>query len=381
MLNTEHFGDLLKSYGYTFASGVPCSFLKYLINHAINDMDYVGAANEGDAVAISAGAYLSGRKSMVLMQNSGLTNAVSPLTSLNYPFRLPVLGFVSLRGEAGLNDEPQHELTGTVTDQMLDVCGVAHDILSSDMARATEQLIRANTIIEENRSFFFIVRKNTFSQVDLADRKPTAFGQGGLERSTASLQEMTRLSALEVISGLRDEKTVCLASTGKGGRELYEIGDVPNNLYMVGSMGCISSLGLGLARNRSDLRVVAIDGDGALLMRMGSLATNAYYGTANLLHILLDNNCHDSTGGQQTVSHNVDFPAIAHACGYPQSIEIHTLDELEDRIRAWKRDPVLTFMHVRVKKGSKPNLGRPAITPKAVKERLMGFIRTAGMHT
>ena len=381
MLTTEHFGDLLKSYGYTFASGVPCSFLKYLINHAINHMNYVGAANEGDAVAISAGAYLSGRKSMVLMQNSGLTNAVSPLTSLNYPFRLPVLGFVSLRGEKGLNDEPQHELTGTVTDRMLEVCGAAYDYLSSDMDQATDQLIRANTIVEDNRSFFFIVRKNTFSQVDLIDRVPTPPAQVELQRSGATLQDMTRLSALEVISSFRDEKTVLLASTGKGGRELYEIGDAPNNLYMVGSMGCIGSLGLGLARNRSDLRVVAIDGDGALLMRMGSLATNAYYGSPNLLHILLDNNCHDSTGGQQTVSHHVDFPAIAHACGYPQSIEIHTLDELENRIRAWKREPVLTFLHVRVKKGSKPNLGRPSITPKAVKERLMGFIGSAGMHT
>ena len=94
-LNTYEFGSDLKKFGYNFYSGVPCSFLKYLINYAINDCDYVMAANEGDAVAIASGANLGGRKSVVLMQNSGLTNAISPLTSLNYTFEIPVLGFVS----------------------------------------------------------------------------------------------------------------------------------------------------------------------------------------------------------------------------------------------------------------------------------------------
>jgi phosphonopyruvate decarboxylase len=79
MLHTKAFGEELQKLGFSFYSGVPCSFLKNLINYAINECEYVGAANEGDAVAISAGAFLAGKKAVVLMQNSGLTNAVSPL--------------------------------------------------------------------------------------------------------------------------------------------------------------------------------------------------------------------------------------------------------------------------------------------------------------
>ena len=117
-LNTLVFGKELKKLGFDFFSGVPCSFLNNLINYAINDCDFVMSANEGDAVASCAGAYIAGRKSVVLMQNSGLSNASSPITSLNYSFKLPVLGFVSLRGEPGINDEPQHELTGKITEKM-----------------------------------------------------------------------------------------------------------------------------------------------------------------------------------------------------------------------------------------------------------------------
>ena len=107
---------------------------------------------------------------------------------------------------------------------------------------------------------------------------------------------------------------------------------------MVGSMGCISSLGLGLALARPDKKVIAIDGDGSALMRMGSFATNAYYQPKNLLHVLLDNNAHDSTGGQATVSHIVDFASMASTVSYPVSLQVNSLDELEEAIKQWKKD-------------------------------------------
>ena len=141
-----------------------------------------------------------------------------------------------------------------------------------------------------------------------------------------------------MINRCKDEKTVQLATTGKTGRELYEVEDCPNNLYMVGSMGCVSSLGLGVALTRKDLNVVVIDGDGSLLMRMGSLATNGTYQPENMLHILLDNQSHDSTGGQRTVSHNVNFVDIAAACGYEKSVYIHSLEQLENEIQRMEKD-------------------------------------------
>ena len=139
-----------------------------------------------------------------------------------------------------------------------------------------------------------------------------------------------------------------LATTGKTGRELFEVGDKENNLYMVGSMGCISSLGLGLAMARPDKKVIAIDGDGSALMRLGSFATNAYYQPGNLLHILLDNNAHDSTGGQATVSHIVDFASVASTVSYPVSLQVNSLSELEDAITQWKNANQLTFIHLKI---------------------------------
>jgi phosphonopyruvate decarboxylase len=179
---------------------------------------------------------------------------------------------------------------------------------------------------------------------------------------------------LSVISGFKDSGTLILASTGKIGRELFEIEDSPHQFYMVGSLGCISSMGLGLSLTRPDKKIIAIDGDGALLMRMGSLATNGFFANDNLIHILIDNRAHDSTGGQPTVSENVDFTAIAHACGYGRAVQINTFSELQDQLNLWKHTPVLTFLHVRVEKGSKKNLGRPTITPPQVKDRFMAFI-------
>jgi phosphonopyruvate decarboxylase len=374
MINTRIFGKELKKLGFGFFSGVPCSFLKNLINYAINECDYVAAANEGDAVAIASGAYIGGRKSVVLMQNSGLTNAVSPLTSLNYPFRIPLLGFVSLRGEPGIPDEPQHELMGRITTKMLDLMEVQWDYLSNDLEEAKRQLVQANQHIEHNRPFFFVVKKGTFDEVVLQKQQLSIHLNQIKVQGMAENQLPTRHEALTVINSLKDCQTVQLATTGKTGRELYEIEDADNNLYMVGSLGCISSFGLGLSLAQINKDIVVIDGDGSLLMRLGSLATNGYYNPPNMIHILLDNNAHDSTGGQSTVSHNTHFVDIAASCGYTKSLYVHNLKELEASLKDWKKTKGLTFLHMKISKKSKEKLGRPKIKPHEVKERLRGFL-------
>lgn len=374
MLNTIEFGNELKRLGFDFYSGVPCSFLKNLINYSINECEYIAAANEGDAVAIASGAYLGGRKSVVLMQNSGLTNCISPLTSLNYPFQIPILGFVSLRGEPGLNDEPQHELMGQITTQLLDLMQIKWQFLSSDDSEAKKQLEEANKWIEVNQPFFFVVRKETFNSEKLKIEQRLNH-KNMIKSEKTDIDELpSRFDTLKVINRLKNRKTVLMATTGKTGRELYEVEDSDNNLYMVGSMGCVGSLGLGLAYTRKDLDVVVIDGDGSLLMRMGSLSTNGYYQPENMLHILLDNQVHDSTGGQSTVSHNVNSVDIAAACGYEKSYYIHNLHELKMCIQEWKMTKGLTFIYLKISKGSKQNLGRPKVAPSEVKTRLQRFI-------
>ncbi|MDT8861214.1 phosphonopyruvate decarboxylase [Alkalihalobacillus sp. MEB130] len=374
MLNTVEFGEKLKELGYDFFSGVPCSFLKSLINYAINDCNYIHAANEGDAIAISSGSSIGGKKSVVLMQNSGLMNAVSPLVSLNAPFKIPLLGFVSLRGEPGISDEPQHELTGKITTDLLELMEVKWGYLSKDIEKAKQQLEEADRWIEKGQSFFFVVKKGTFlgETLKTQESRTSIIRKKEEEHSTDELP--TRFEVLSAINMLKDEKTVQLATTGKTGRELFEIEDADHNLYMVGSMGCISSLGLGLALSRNDLDCVVIDGDGSLLMRMGSLATNGYYQPSNMLHILLDNNSHDSTGGQKTVSHNTHFVDIASSSGYPFARYVHTIDQLKSAINQWKEEKGLTFIYMKIAKGSKEKLGRPTLKPHEVKNRLERFI-------
>ncbi|MDQ0339012.1 phosphonopyruvate decarboxylase [Caldalkalibacillus uzonensis] len=375
MLDTKKFGELLKKSGFSFYSGVPCSFLKNFINYAINECEYIAAANEGDAVAIASGAFIGGKKSVVLMQNSGLSNAVSPLVSLNYPFRLPVLGFVSLRGEPGKPDEPQHELMGRITTELLELMQIKWQYLSSDIQEAKHQVEQANRWIEKNQPFFFVVKKGTFGEEILRKKSLSSHSNQVILMKKEEDQLPVRFQVLEVINRFKDNQTVQLVTTGKTGRELYEIEDAPNNFYMVGSMGCVSSLGLGLALTQTNKDIIVIDGDGSLLMRMGSLATNGYYHPHNMLHLLLDNHTYDSTGGQNTVSHNVNFIKIAAAAGYEKCIYIHNVQELVSTIKEWKKSRGLTFVYMKIAKGSKKNLGRPKIKPHEVKERLQHFLR------
>ena len=375
MLSTVSFGNEMKKMGFDFYTGVPCSFLKNLINYAINECEYIIAPNEGDGAAIASGAALSGRKAVLLIQNSGLTNAVSPLTSLNYIFQLPILGFVSLRGEAGVPDEPQHELMGVITTAMLDIMKVQWEYLSLDMNEAVKQLDRAKKAIENSQTFFFVVRKDTFEAVKLHEKSLPVAQNRTLVKNSGPDEMPTRLATLEKINSLKDKNTVQLATTGTCGRELYEVEDAPNNLYMVGSMGCISSLGLGLALTKPDKNVVVLDGDGSLIMRMGNIPTLAQYSPKNLLHIVLDNSTYDSTGGQATLSRGVDFVQIAASSGYSRAIYAHSLEELENAIKDWQKDPALTFLYLKIAKGSKKDLGRPKVKPFEVKERLMKFIQ------
>ncbi|MET3544872.1 phosphonopyruvate decarboxylase [Paenibacillus favisporus] len=373
-MDTRIFGEELRKLGFTFFSGVPCSYLKNLINYSINEFDYVAAANEGDAVAIASAAYIGGQKPVVLMQNSGLTNAVSPLTSLNYPFRIPLLGFVSLRGEPGVPDEPQHELMGKITTNLLELMDVEWQYLSKDLEVANKQLIQANEQISRNRPFFFVVKNGTFDAEPLKKQQNSIRSNQILRCAHQDNQMPARHEALSVINSVKDGDTIQLATTGKTGRELYEIEDASNNLYMVGSMGCVSSFGLGLALSQPSKNIVVIDGDGSLLMRMGSLATNGYYSPNNMIHILLDNNAHESTGGQRTVSHNMDFVNIAASCGYTRAIHVHNLEELKASLQEWKKTKGLTFIYMKTSMQSKDQLARPSIKPHEVKERLQRFI-------
>ena len=386
MIEARHFVEAARERGFEWYAGVPCSYLTPFINYVLQDpsLRYVSMANEGDAVALIAGVALGAtaqgghRRGIAMMQNSGLGNAVSPLTSLTWIFQLPQLLIVTWRGQPGVHDEPQHQLMGPITPAMLDTMEIRWELFPTEPEAIGPALDRAVAHMDATgRPYALLMQKGSVASYALkpgADaiavrsaRAPVALRAGHVAPSA----RVTRQGALrEVVARTSAATTVLLASTGFCGRELYAIDDRPNHLYMVGSMGCVVPLALGLALARPDLRVIALDGDGAALMRLGAFATVGAYGPSNLWHLLLDNGVHDSTGAQATVSPNVSFAEVAAACGYAAALDTDTLE----RISEWLEAPRLEgprFARLLTRPGSPADLPRPSITPVEVKSRLM----------
>ncbi|MFT4583174.1 MAG: phosphonopyruvate decarboxylase [Gammaproteobacteria bacterium] len=382
MISAHEFVDRARDLGFTWYAGLPCSFLTPFINYVIGDpsLTYVSAANEGDAVATIAGAVIGGRGGVAMMQNSGLGNAVSPLTSLAYVFRIPMLIICTHRGAPGLADEPQHELMGEITGQLFDTMRIPWEYFPTSGDEISASLTRATDYFAEHqRPYALVMPKGAVAPHELESpgtpERNRAIAINGPAFRADSLKALpSRTAALQmIIDSTPISDSVVLATTGFTGRELYAAADRDNHFYMVGSMGCASSLGVGLALARPDLQVVVVDGDGAALMRMGNMATVGAYAGGNLTHILLDNEAHDSTGAQATVSTNVDFASIALACGYACVHRSRDIDGLESFLKS-RTNNGPQFLHLKIKTGTIENLPRPSITPAAVLERLKQHI-------
>jgi phosphonopyruvate decarboxylase len=189
------------------------------------------------------------------------------------------------------------------------------------------------------------------------------------ERFAARAARPTRGEVLRrIVDATPEQSSVVIATTGYTGRELAAIADRANQLYMVGSMGCAASLGLGVALARPDLRVVVVDGDGAALMRLGNFATLGAYGGSNLIHLLLDNEVHESTGGQPTVSGGLSFAGIAAACGYGMALEGDGL-ELLDPLFAARGGEGPRFGALKIRAAAEREPPRPALSPEQVRTR------------
>lgn len=374
MIGAAGFLAAARERGFGLYTGVPCSYLTPFINGSLaaGGPRYIGAANEGDAVAIAAGAELGGLRSVVMFQNSGLGNAVNPLTSLTWTFRLPVLLIVTWRAEpGGAADEPQHELMGRITPSLLELMDIPWAPFPEDPADIGPALDRAIAHLDVQRTpFALVMRKGSVAPEPLEVPPPPMPrpGRAGA-RASATATRRLLLNAVQAACGPED---VLIATTGYTGRELYALADRPNQLYMVGSMGCASSLGLGLALARPDRRVVVLDGDGAALMRLGAMAVLGHERPPNLVHVLLDNGRHESTGGQPTVAPTVDFCAIAAACGYPRVQAVGDPAGLHEAL-SW-RPAGLRFLHVPMKPGVPDDLPRPGVTPAEVAARLRRWL-------
>lgn len=368
MVSVEDFCKILKQNGFGPYTGVPCSILNPLINYLLDtrDVRYYTATSEGEATGIAAGFSLAGKTPVVIMQNSGLGNAINPLTSLQLVYHLPALLLVSWRGEPGRPDEPEHSIMGPITPELLNVIGLPNEcLIDSNQGLEAQILGIKNIITRTHRPVALIIKKGTFKKY-ISEYPAKRLGRTLMHRKEAIKIIVDNLK--------RDEAVV--STTGKISRELYYRGkESETDFHVVGSMGCALSIGFGIAQQKPEKKVVVLDGDGAILMKMGSLATMGYYKPSNLTHIVLDNEAYDSTGGQPTVSTAIDLDRVALNSGYSSSVKVYTAEELETSVKNVLETKGPHFILVKVLKGADKDLGRPKLTPLEKKERFMRFLR------
>ena len=375
-MNASFFLDTCSREGIDFYTGVPDSLLKGLCNELYarygTDSDtHVVAHNEGGAVALCAGHYLvSGRPALCYMQNSGIGNAVNPLASLMDPevYALPCLLVIGWRGEPGVKDEPQHVKQGAVTPAQLELLGIPYFILSADtsdeafltgFAPLCEAMRRGKTAA-------VLVRKGAL----VSNRHP-AYGNDAV---------LSREDAAEIILRAASPSDCFVSTTGKLSREVFELReklgqDHRRDFLTVGSMGHASMIALGVAESKPDRRVWCLDGDGAVMMHLGSLALIGRRAPKNLVHVVINNGAHETVGGMPVCSGALNISAHAKAAGYCLVLKADTADRLRQALEtvASAEGPVL--LEIRCACGARKDLGRPTTTPVRNRDAFMDFLK------
>ncbi len=362
---------LLEIIGSDFYTGVPDSQLKALCGYLIrtygtDPKHHIIAANEGNCAALAAGYHLAtGKVPVVYMQNSGEGNIINPAASLlnERVYAIPTVFIVGWRGEPGIHDEPQHIFQGKITRSLLDLMEIRNFVIGKD---TTEEEVRAamtefRPLLEAGKDVAFVIRKGA-----LTDSVPAIYSNP----YTMNREEIIRHIA--AASG----KDPIVSTTGKASRELFEIRAANGQSHKydfltVGSMGHSSSIALGVALNQPYRRVWCIDGDGAVLMHMGAMAVIGACKPENLIHVVINNEAHETVGGMPTVAGHTDLVAVAKACGYPYAARVERFEDLDRELAAAKARRALTFLEVKAALGARADLGRPTTTALENKKNFM----------
>ena len=376
MIRPSFFYNLLSEYGIEFYAGVPDSLLKNLCAYITDNADKknnIIAANEGGAIGLAAGYHLAtGGIPVVYMQNSGLGNTINPLLSLTDKevYNMPVLLVIGWRGEPNVHDEPQHIKQGKVTIPLRDCMGIRNEIIADNENDLQTQIANAvNYMKTTNEVFALVVKKGTFDSYKLKNNRQYDYA---LERE----------EAIQMVAASMDKKAVVVSTTGQISRELFEYRENSEHAHhrdflTVGSMGHASQIALGIALNKPDRNIYCFDGDGAVIMHMGSMGIVGEMAPKNFFHIVFNNGAHDSVGGQPTIGLNIDIPNIAACCGYKKVISVEKREELQEILTSLAANEGPVLLEIKVKKGSRDNLGRPTTTPIENKTALMDFIQNS----
>jgi len=344
-------------------------FCSYLYDN-LDPRKNIIAANEGNAIAIATGYHLAtGRYPCVYMQNSGLGNVINPLLSLvnQDVYSIPMLLMIGWRGQPGKKDESQHMVQGVKTEPMLSALGVQFGFLPDYKEGAEEAIDKAVKYMKEKKApYAFIVRRQTF-------------GDYVQKRIYNSDFPLSREEAMKTIIEHIGEYDPIISTTGFTSRELYELQinsdkASKNSFLCVGSMGHASSIALGIALQKKSRRVICLDGDGAAIMHMGSLALIGGKQVGNMVHIVLNNGAHESVGGQPTVGHKISFKGIGEACGYKQTFEVKTREEISNAMKSCSSTNGPSLIEVKCTMNTRKDLGRLKESPKVNKKQFMEFL-------
>jgi phosphonopyruvate decarboxylase len=374
MIKPKLFFDELAKLDVSFFAGVPDSLLKdfcaYLTDNTQSNNHFI-TSNEGAAIALATGYHLATRKiPMVYLQNSGLGNTINPLTSLadKEVYSIPMVLMIGWRGEPGVKDEPQHIKQGRIQNKILETLEIPYVIVDSetDLEKGSvSNLIRKAKV--DSCPVAIVIKSGTFEKYSLINKDNTL------------KYTMSREDAIDIILNNIENNYLVVSTTGKASREVFEIRkntlkNNQNDFLTVGSMGHASQIALGVALFTKD-KVVCIDGDGAILMHMGSLAISGTSKANNLIHIVLNNSSHESVGGQPTVGGIINFTEIARSCCYDYCKKVTTKNELIEELNYIKKYNKKVFIEIMVNLSSRDNLSRPDKLPKENKNGFMKKIQ------
>lgn len=360
--------------GSDFYTGVPDSQLKALCNYlmatySIDPKHHIIAANEGNCTALAAGYHLAtGKVPVVYMQNSGEGNIINPVASLlnDKVYAIPIVFIVGWRGEPGIHDEPQHIYQGEVTTRLLKDMDIEYFIIGKETTddEVADKMEEFRNILANGKDVAFVVRKGALTDAPEIEYK---------NENTMLREEIIQ----HIVSASGEDPIV--STTGKASRELFETRAANNQSHKydfltVGSMGHSSSIALGIALNKPDQRIWCIDGDGAVLMHMGSMAVLGANKPHNLIHVVINNGAHETVGGMPTVAGSIDLVGIAKACGYPNAVSVNSFDDLDIQLEAAKRRNEMSLIEVKCSIGAREDLGRPTTTALENKQSFMKYL-------
>lgn len=361
----------IKKTGIKVFSGVPDSTLKIFcdgLQAHKEDFSHYVAVNEGAAVGLAVGTYLSTQKpACVYMQNSGIGNSINPLASLanNDVYGIPILLLVGWRGEPGTKDEPQHVFQGKVTCKLFEVMDIPYSIMDEKTTdkELADIMQKAELAFGENKQYAIIIKKGTF------EKEYNYTWDNGYS--------LNREQVLNELMDMLPKDARIVSTTGKISRELYEICNAKigghDSVFMtVGGMGHASMIALAIADNMPQKQIVCIDGDGAALMHMGAIPFIASHAPQNFIHIILNNQAHESVGAMPTDCQKVSFAEIAKVCGYKMAKRISSKEEL-GQMKADFNNQVIgpVLYEIMVSLDSRKDLGRPKETAEQNKIEFM----------